>query len=394
LHVAGSLKGVSFEIDRHFALLRVDLISVFTSHSEEKNNMNRFAAVLFLSGLSCVVAYPSAFAVTIDTVPVGDIGNANDPVTGNLYGGVNYAYRIGRYEVTNDQYAAFLNAKATSDSLGLYNAHMTNDPWGGIIRNGVSGAYTYAPKTSMGNKPVNFVSWYDAIRFANWLNNGQGTGDTESGAYTILGGTPTPSNGPAITRNVGATWFLPSDNEWYKAAYYQPAAQGGDADGYWRYPTASNIQPTMATAINLIGPTRGDIGNPGENVANYGNGADWNGLDGNLTTVGSAGPLSESFYGTSDQGGNVWEFNELSLIGPSRGLRGGDAANAGFVLQSQSYNGSAADPTSEDLFYGFRVATVPEPSSLFLSGFGLAALALCNMRVCNRRERAKILELH
>ncbi len=81
----------------------------------------------------------------------------------------------------------------------------------------------------MGDKPVNYVSWYDSIRFANWLNNGQGTGDTETGAYTLLGGTPTPSNGVSITRNAGATWFLPSEDEWYKAAYHQPAAQGGDS---------------------------------------------------------------------------------------------------------------------------------------------------------------------
>ena len=90
-------------------------------------------------------------------------------------------------------------------------------------------AIAYTAKPNMGDKPVNFVSWYDAIRFANWLNNGQGDGDTETGAYTLLGGTPTPSNGSSITRNPGATWFLPSEDEWYKAAYYQPAAQGGDS---------------------------------------------------------------------------------------------------------------------------------------------------------------------
>ncbi len=139
----------------------------------------------------------SALGVTINTVPVGSAGNAND-TTG--FGSVAYGYRIGTYEVTNSQYVEFLNTKAKSDPLGLYNTNMGSDARGGITQSGVSGSFTYAAKTDMGNKPVNYVSWYDSIRFTNWLNNGQGTGDTEGGAYTILGGTPTPSNAATITR--------------------------------------------------------------------------------------------------------------------------------------------------------------------------------------------------
>ena len=158
----------------------------------------------------------------------------------------------------------------------------------------------------MGNKPVNFVSFFDSMRFVNWLENGQPTGGsgTESGVYTI-------GNGLNETRAPGATFFIPSEDEWYKAAYHQPAVQGGDTDDYWLYPTASNSVPTVATANSV-----GDINNPGANVANYGSGADWNGQDGNVTTVGSAGPLSASFYGTFDQGGNVREWNE-AVIGSS-----------------------------------------------------------------------------
>ena len=276
----------------------------------------------------------------------------------SCYGGVGYDYRIGTTEVTNAQYAEFLNAKAASDPLGLYNTNMGSDARGGITQSGVSGSFTYATKTNMGNKPVNYVSWYDSIRFANWLNNGQGTGDTETGAYTLLGGTPTPSNGLSITRNAGATWFLTSENEWYKAAYYQPAAQGGDADNYWLYPTASNSAPTIATANSV-----GDISNPGANVANYNFGADWNSQDGNVTTVGSAGPLSESFYGTSDQGGNVWEWNEALISGSFRGLRGGSFGDSTRTSCSPR-SGATADPTGESVNIGFRVATVPEPSTL------------------------------
>ena len=120
------------------------------------------------------------------------------------------------------------------------------------------------------------------------------------------------------TRRLDAKFFIPTENEWYKAAYHQPSADGGDIDDYWLYPTASDSVPTIATAN-----ATGDIGNPGPNVANYDFGADWNGQDGNVTTVGSAGPLGESFYGTSDQGGNLLEWNEAVFSGSLRGVRGG-----------------------------------------------------------------------
>src|SRR6185436_13170930 len=79
-----------------------------------------FSAVLLL-------AKQHAQAITIDTVPVGNVGNANDPATGNLYGGVSYAYSIGKYEVTVGQYTAFLNAVAATDSYGLYTTSMASD---------------------------------------------------------------------------------------------------------------------------------------------------------------------------------------------------------------------------------------------------------------------------
>jgi formylglycine-generating enzyme required for sulfatase activity len=303
-----------------------------------------------------------AHAVVIDLVPVGDAGNANDDSTGNLYGGVSDAYQVGQYEVTNAQYVEFLNAKAASDPLALYNTNMGSDARGGITRSGVDGGYTYAAKADMGNKPVNYVSWYDAIRFANWMNNGQGAASTETGAYTLLGGTATPTNGDTITRNVGATWFLTSENEWYKAAYYEPGASSND---YWLYPTASDTDPTVATA----GVT-GDISNPGPNVANYFSGADWNSQNGNVTTVGSASdgsPSSDSYYGTFDQGGNVWEWNEALISGSFRGLRGGSFNSGAFgAFELQSSLRGDDEPTYEVFTIGFRVATVPEPSTAVL----------------------------
>jgi formylglycine-generating enzyme required for sulfatase activity len=252
---------------------------------------------------------------------------------------------------------------------------MGSDARGGITRSGASGSYTYAPKTNMGDKPVNYVSWYDSIRFANWLHNNQGAGDTETGAYTLghLGLDGLPTNGNSITRNSSATWFLSNTDEWYKAAYYQPAAQGGDADNYWLYPTRNNSVPTPATADSV-----GNISNPGANVANYSLVADWNSLNGNVTTVGSAGPLSDSFYGTSDQGGNVYEWNDAAISGSSRRLQGGSwLLFAGFLQASSPTIGT---PWGSDNSVGFRVATVPEPGTAVLAIVGCGLMWVLRRR--------------
>jgi sulfatase modifying factor 1 len=344
---------------------------------------------LFCMGLT--LAPLVAMAITIPTVPVGNAGNANDPSTGGLYGGVAYDYRIGTTEVTNAQYAEFLNFKAASDPLALYNTGMGIDARGGIAQSGVSGSFTYTTKPNMGDKPVDYVSWYDSIRFANWLHNGQGLGDTETGAYTLLGGTATPSNGLSITRNPGAIWFLTTEDEWYKSAYHQPAAQGGDADNYWLYPTASNSAPTVATANSV-----GDISNPGANVANYNKSAVWSSVSGNVTTVGSAGPLSDSFYGTADQGGNVWEWNEALIDGSFRGLRGGSFAESTAINMQPSPRYEFAGPTNEHSSFGFRVATVPEPATLTLLAsallmiVGIRVRALRKISTCLRHFAARL----
>jgi formylglycine-generating enzyme required for sulfatase activity len=120
----------------------------------------------------------------------------------------------------------------------------------------------------------------------------------------------------------------------------------------------------------------GDTSNPGTNVANYGRGANWNGQHGNITTVGSAGPLSNSFYGTADQGGNVEEWTETYVSGGSRVLRGGSWDESSSSLQSATRNIIGAE--DENSIFGFRVATianVPEPSSVALAAFGFAGLA-------------------
>jgi sulfatase modifying factor 1 len=308
-------------------------------------------SLLTLAATAALITSASA-SVTIDYVSVGNAGNAAD-TTG--YGAVSYAYQIGKYEVTNAQYATFLNAAdpTGANANGIYNANMGSNARGGITYTaGAASGAKYTIPTGMGDKPVNYVSWYDAARFANWLHNGQGSGSTETGAYTLS------LNAGIITKNVGATVYLPSEDEWYKAAYYDPTPGAGGGDNYWLYPTQSDTAPTLATANST-----GDITNPGANVANYNNEADWNSQNGNVTTVGSA--AANNYFGTADQGGNVWEWNDAVISGSSRGRRGGSFGNFGSNLRSSSRG--SVDPTNEDSGLGFRVASVPEPTSLLLT---------------------------
>ncbi len=281
--------------------------------------------------------------IDFDWVTVGNPGNAGDVHSQGTFGAVDHVYLIGKTEVTNAQYAEFLNAVAKTDTKGLYNTKMDSDPRGGISRSGSSGNYTYTVKPEMGNKPVNYVSYFDAMRFVNWLQNGQGAGSTEWGVYTV-------GTGSDEVREANARYFIPNENEWYKAAYHK---NDGVTGNYFDYPTCSDTAPTVATAN-----ATGDISNPGRNVANYTHGADWNGQNGNVTTVASGGADSASPYGTFDQGGNLCEWNEAVINTTLRGMRGGSWNNiSNYVLSASGRSGSS--PTHETFDVGFRLAGVP-----------------------------------
>jgi len=297
-----------------------------------------FLSVAALAAVTGLAISTASASITIPTVAIGNPGNAPDPLTGGLYGSVAYTYNIGQTEVTNAQYAAFLNARAASDPFALYNTNMAGT-FGGITRSGSDGSYSYSTVSGRENNPVNFVSFWDATRFANWLHNGQGNGDTETGAYTL---TPGGIIANTITRNAGWQWAVTSEDEWYKAAFHQPASQGGDSDNYWQYPTSSNTKPVAGVD------------------ANYGH------VIGNTTPVGIFAP---NFYGTFDMGGNVWEMND-TIIGERRGLRGGmfTANRNGFNLRSE--NRSNLSPATESETRGFRVVQVPTPGAAAMLGLG------------------------
>ena len=308
---------------------------------------------------------------SLETVHVGDPGNAADTRYAEPgYGAVSYTYNIGKYEVTAGQYTEFLNKMAGVDTYALYNTDMSRTDYGcGITRSGggtVGIPFTYSVAASFVNRPVNYVSWGDAARFTNWLHNGQPAGaqnasTTEDGAYFLNGVT---SNGAllAVTRKGNARYVIPSEDEWYKAAYYKGS---GTSAGYWDYPTKTSTLP---------GRNMTDATNPGNN-ANYYTGSGAYPIDsGKYTTVAGEFQLSESPYGTCDQGGNVWEWNEATIYGVYRCLRGGSFLNGYETLRASDRGSSIGSPSSEYDCIGFRVSEVPEPATLSLLAMGGLAM--------------------
>jgi formylglycine-generating enzyme required for sulfatase activity len=309
------------------------------------------AAILSLAILAGMplpaFAASSVGGVIIDYVTVGNPGNAPDPATGSLFGAVAYAYMIAKNETTIGQYAEFLNAVAKTDTYSLYNTNMGSDtPIAGISRSSSSGSFSYSVIPGSANKPITYTCWFDAARFCNWLHNGQGSGSTETGAYTLSG-----LMSGIVQKNADAKFWIPTENEWYKAAYYDPTK--GGTGGYWLHANQSN-----ALAGNTIGNA---------NSANYNDGDDVGYPGMALTDVGAYGANSASYYGTNDQGGNVWEWND-AVMGSYRGARGGSWGNSEGYLPS-SYRGriEPASPRAEVRLTGFRVASVPEPSCAVLT---------------------------
>ena len=308
---------------------------------------------VWLAALACLPFGSVVNAEPIEWVTVGDPGNTAD-TTGdpNPAGAVATSFQIMKYELTNQQYTDFLNSVAATDTYSLYNVSMGSEVYGGISRSGSSGSYAYSAKTNMGDKPVNYVSWFDAARVSNWLMNGAtSSSSTEIGAYTLVSG-QTSGTAPAV--NSGAKFYVPTEDQWYKAAYYQG---GGTSAGYWDYATQSNIPPATVTA-GLTGI--GSAGSTG-NFANYLAAADWNSQDGNVTTVGTNG--GPSAYGAFDMSGNLHEWNDLTgAAGSSRGVRGGHWDNTAVVLSSSlSYS---VDPSDEYNAIGFRLASPVSSSAV------------------------------
>lgn len=296
---------------------------------------------------SCVVVLVCYGDIVIDLTYVGNPGNPDDDPPGDFMGGgVDYVYQISTYEVTVGQYVEFLNAKAQTDPYGLYNTSMSTEPEGGcIVRSGSDGSYSYASVAGTEEQPVRWVSFFDGLRLCNWLSNGQGAGDTEIGSYDL-------SLGLLVERDSGATWVLPTEDEWYKAAYYDP-----DTGTYYDYPNGTDNVPTEP----------GDETSP--RVFNFGDSPYW-APEGSREYFTSTGDTTgQSPYGTYDQGGNVREWTETASVQfPDRVMRGGGYWSAASYLSSATREG--ADPDTEGGMGLRLVHLVPEPSTLLLLASG------------------------
>ncbi|MFV1969187.1 MAG: formylglycine-generating enzyme family protein [Pirellulaceae bacterium] len=271
----------------------------------------------------------------IDFVTIGNPGNAAD-VTGdpNSAGSVAETFRMGQFEISEDM----IDKANTLGGLGITHTNR--------------GA----------NKPATDVSWFEAAQFVNWLNTDSGS----TPAYKFDGGGNfqlwalgdagyNPNN---LYRNSQARYFLPSVDEWYKAAYYDP-----NAVVYYDYPTGSDSVPD---GIDFEGDTTFD--------AVFFDGG-LNHQPNDITDVGVLSP-----YGTAGQGGNVWEWEEtdLDLVNGSgssaRGVRGGYWDLNSIILLS-SFRGSVL-PSIEDRYIGFRVASIPEPSTALLGALATVGLLM------------------
>ena len=311
--------------------------------------------------------------IVFDWATVRNSGNAPDPATG--YGSVSYDYRISKTEVTNAQYVQFLNTvdPAGTNQLALYNSSMGFN--GGITfqTGNVNGA-KYLTKPGYGNKPVVYASWLDAVRFCNWLQNGSPVSgaSTESGAYDLSSFDSDPYS---VKRDANAIYFLPTENEWYKAAYHDK--NSGTAGNYFLYPTGTNAIPYSDNPASLNTPDNTNVGNFHKNDRTA------NGYDDGFAVTGkhtyesgtnyftdvAAYAQTNSPYGTFDQEGNAREWTEtIAGIGSVPVLRGG--VFSGSHDNARSNHSGAAAWWSESDNLGFRVASViPEPSTAVLLVF-------------------------
>lgn len=347
-------------------------------------NIRSVARCVIAAVATLYAATAAAGPLGMDFVTVGNPGNTGKFVSGTAgsgtFGAVSSTFDIGKTEVNNSNYTAFLNAVAASDPYALYNTQMSNSI-GGITRSGSSGSFTYAVKAGWGDKPVNYVNVYSAARFVNWLNNGMPTvsgsvavnGAINTGAYSLANST-LPNT--ALVRNPGATYFLPTRDEWFKAAYYSQTLNSGTG-GYYTYATTNNSIPTIS----------GTAADTSSNAAYYANLSsagpmDVNGLANSVSPYGALGMFGNMAEwlqnSTSTQAYWVGGWYTMPLSGPT-----GVATYA----NSNSFAGALQSNNAQSGSQGFRIAAVPEPSTVMLAVLGVVTVSGGEIARRRRKER-------
>jgi formylglycine-generating enzyme len=277
-----------------------------------------FVVISFVSVIANRSSADNIQGIDIEFVNIGHAGNTADSTS---YGAVGYDYRIGKYEVTSGQWDSFVSLAGTP------------------IGNPSEAYDTDIPNIGT-NFPVSGVSWYEAAQFCNYLTSG----NKIRGAYLFSGDNINPGDFLGIDRasaisNYGNVYLIPTEDEWYKAAYYKP-----DGSGYSLY----------ANGLDTIPPA--DNG--------------WNYNVGEYKFAWTVGTGSQEQNGTYNMMGNLREWNE-TLDGSNRSIRGGACLGptglAQFLRSSGRYSLS---PIDENQMTGFRIVSVPEPSTLLLLGFG------------------------
>lgn len=292
-------------------------------------------------------------------VKVGYAGNIGD-VINQFKGRVNYDYYISKYELTNEEYCNFLNSVASgTDTYNLFDKNMATGVSGGIIREKANnGKFLYYVKPGYKKLPVNYIGFFELARYCNWLhfgcpNGGQVLGITEGnnkiGAYDTSDFENIRNKKKDVyknfgKRNKGAKYWIPNDDEWYKAAYFDPEKLGNRK--YHDYPTRTSDAPTRQQANYLINDSLA-IGRP-IFLANV-----------------DAYEDAESFFGTRQQGGNLWEYTESWQYGipGNRALRGGSWQYTEFGLNS--LNEDPGGLSNKSYLFGGRICKAADSEGYF-----------------------------